>query len=184
MTFDKKPLGDSKEDADLAKQLQLRRGPTEGEGGRQLRLHFAEPAPAAPQVARALEDLGRPRLSRPWKTSASRGRPAGSSSASRGKGPNRSRSTRSARRSGPSPRSRTSTSACGRAGAGKKRSCGPRATSAARPAPGSDPTGHVRGETWIDVATGQAMMSRNTIDVDLGNSCWGRNAARRAGRSK
>jgi hypothetical protein len=32
---------------------------------------------------------------------------------------------------------------------------------------GSDPTGHVRGETWVDVATGQANMSRNTIDVEL-----------------
>jgi hypothetical protein len=28
-------------------------------------------------------------------------------------------------------------------------------------------TGHVRGEAWIDIATGTAGLSRNTIDVEL-----------------
>jgi hypothetical protein len=166
MTLDKKPLADTKEDADLAKQLQLFSAQLreKADGGfastslnlRQLPRKSQELwRMIGDQITASLEDVsfarpaGEVEFGKPWKgTQPLAVYTLGQTQRAVGDVENEYIGVRT-RRGREEAIVRTKGDVHGKAGAG------------------SDPAGHSRGETWIDVATGQAIMSRNTIDVDL-----------------
>jgi hypothetical protein len=166
MTIDKKPTADTKEDADLAKQLQLVSAQLreKADGGFASASLNLRPVPRksqeiwrmiGDQITASLEDVSFPRpageveFGKPWKgTQPLAVYTLGQSQRAVADVENEYIGVRT-RRGREEAIVRTKGDVHGKAGAG------------------SDPTGHVRGETWIDVATGQAIMSRNTIDVEL-----------------